>query len=68
MPLSDGSRWSSFLGSHHTTYSFQARGFYEKLGYRLAGQIDDYPPGRSYYWLRKGFSVEGEAVSAQESL
>lgn len=38
-----------------TTYSFQARGFYEKAGYHVVGTLDDYPPGMSYYWLRKDF-------------
>ena len=38
-----------------TTYSFQARGFYQKFGYRVAGQLDDYPPGSTYYWMRKDF-------------
>jgi GNAT superfamily N-acetyltransferase len=37
------------------TYSFQARGFYEQLGYRIVGQLDDYPPDESFYWLRKDF-------------
>ena len=40
-----------------TTFSFQARGFYEKLGYRVVGQMDDYPPGSSYFWLRKDFEL-----------
>ena len=39
-----------------TTFSFQARGFYEKMGYRVVGQLDDYPPGGAYYWLRKDFA------------
>lgn len=38
-----------------TTYTFQARGFYEKFGYRVVGQLDDYPPGQRYYWMRKDF-------------
>jgi hypothetical protein len=38
-----------------STYSFRARGFYEKFGYRVVGQLDDYPPGQSYYWMRKNF-------------
>ena len=38
-----------------TTYSFQARGFYEKLGYSVVGQMDDYPPGRRSLWMRKDF-------------
>lgn len=35
------------------TYSFQARGFYEKNGYRVVGQIDDFPPGTIDYTLVK---------------
>jgi N-acylglucosamine-6-phosphate 2-epimerase len=36
-----------------TTYSFQARGFYEKEGYRVVGEMADYPPGATYFWMRK---------------
>jgi len=36
-----------------TTYSFQARGFYEKKGYRVVGEMAGYPPGVVYYWMRK---------------
>ncbi|MBB3691755.1 GNAT family N-acetyltransferase [Sphingomonas sp. BK580] len=35
------------------TFSFQARGFYEKLGYAQFGAIDDYPPGESRFFLAK---------------
>ncbi|MFK3890498.1 GNAT family N-acetyltransferase [Sphingomonas sp. NPDC079357] len=35
------------------TFSFQARGFYEKLGYDVFGQIDDYPPGEARFFLSK---------------
>lgn len=35
------------------TWDFQAKGFYQKLGYQVAGQMADYPPGRTFYWLRK---------------
>ena len=37
------------------TFSFQARGFYEKCGYRVVGQLDEYPPAGSFYWMRKDF-------------
>jgi N-acylglucosamine-6-phosphate 2-epimerase len=36
-----------------TTYSFQARGFYEKEGYRVVGEMAGYPQGAVYYWMRK---------------
>jgi GNAT superfamily N-acetyltransferase len=35
------------------TFSFQARGFYEKMGYHVIGALEDYPPGETFYWLRK---------------
>jgi GNAT superfamily N-acetyltransferase len=40
------------------TYDFQALPFYLKQGYRIVGQLDDYPPGHTYYWLRKEFGEE----------
>jgi GNAT superfamily N-acetyltransferase len=39
--------------AHLDTFDFQARGFYEKLGYIVFGQLDDYPPGHTRYFLRK---------------
>ncbi len=35
------------------TFSFQALGFYEKMGYEIIGQVGNYPPGYAYYTLRK---------------
>jgi ribosomal protein S18 acetylase RimI-like enzyme len=34
------------------TYGFQAPGFYEKLGYREFGRLDNFPPGsaRLFFW------------------
>jgi GNAT superfamily N-acetyltransferase len=28
-------------------------GFYQRLGYRIVGHLEDCPEGTSYYWLRK---------------
>jgi ribosomal protein S18 acetylase RimI-like enzyme len=39
--------------AHLDTFSFQAREFYEKLGYRRFGTLPDYPPGESRYFLWK---------------
>jgi GNAT superfamily N-acetyltransferase len=35
------------------TFSFQAPGFYQKLGYEIFGEIPDYPPGHSRFFLKK---------------
>jgi N-acylglucosamine-6-phosphate 2-epimerase len=39
------------------TFSFQAKGFYEKLGYQVVGRLDDYPPGQTFFWMRKDFQI-----------
>lgn len=41
------------IGVWLDTFSFQARSFYEKLGYKVFGEIADFPPGKSRFWLRK---------------
>ena len=33
--------------------TFQARGFYEALGYQVFGALDDYPEGQTRWFLRK---------------
>jgi ribosomal protein S18 acetylase RimI-like enzyme len=38
-----------------TTFDFQAPAFYQRFGYRLIGQLDDYPPGHTLYMLRRFF-------------
>ena len=35
------------------TFSFQALEFYTKLGYTIVGELKDYHPGESFFWLRK---------------
>lgn len=42
------------------TLSFQALGFYEKLGYTVFSRLDGFPPGGARYALRKAL----EPVSA----
>lgn len=42
-------------GAFLETFSFQARPLYEGLGYVLFGEIKDYPPGHSHYFLKKEF-------------
>jgi GNAT superfamily N-acetyltransferase len=35
------------------TFTFQAPKFYERLGYREFGRLDDFPPGHSRIWFSK---------------
>jgi GNAT superfamily N-acetyltransferase len=35
------------------TFEFQARGFYERSGYKLFGTLENYPPGYGRYFLEK---------------
>lgn len=35
------------------TYEFQARGFYEKLGFTLFGTLPDHPVGQSRFFMMK---------------
>lgn len=49
----DEARRRGCTKAHLDTISFQARPFYEKLGWRLFGTQDDYPPGHTRYFLQK---------------
>jgi ribosomal protein S18 acetylase RimI-like enzyme len=43
-------------GARHAylySFSFQAPGFYRKLGYRQFGKLDGFPKGHSCHWLTK---------------
>lgn len=37
---------------HFRTYSFQGVDLYKRLGFKVIGELKDYPPGQSYYWMR----------------
>ncbi len=41
------------VGIRLDTFSFQARGFYEKLGFSVFGTLPEHPPGHTRYWLAK---------------
>jgi GNAT superfamily N-acetyltransferase len=49
----DEARARGCVGIYLDTFSFQARPFYEKLGYTLYGTIPDTPPGHCRYFLMK---------------
>lgn len=43
------------VGSWLTTFAFQARGFYEKLGYSAFARLEDSPAGNARIFLQKRF-------------
>lgn len=44
------------IGAMLDTFDFQARGFYQKLGFEVFGTLADMPPGHSRYWMRRYFA------------
>ena len=49
----DEARARGCIGVHLDTFSFQARGFYEKQGYAVFGALQDCPPGHTRFFLSK---------------
>lgn len=41
------------FGIKTETWSFQAKGFYEKNGFLVYAQLEDFPPGSTEYHLKK---------------
>ncbi|MFK7995769.1 MAG: GNAT family N-acetyltransferase [Granulosicoccus sp.] len=39
-----------------SSFSFQAKPFYEQHGYEVFGQLDDYPAGENLYFMRKNLN------------
>lgn len=42
-------------GAYLNTYDFQARGFYEKLGYTVFGTLENAPKGHQRFFMQKVF-------------
>jgi GNAT superfamily N-acetyltransferase len=40
-------------GAYLDTFTFQAPKFYERLGYREFGRVNDFPPGQARIWFSK---------------
>lgn len=53
--IEDYAKSNYLTGVRMETWNFQARGFYEKLGYVVYGTIEDCPPGATNYYLKKKF-------------
>jgi GNAT superfamily N-acetyltransferase len=43
------------LNANLSTFDFQAPEFYQRHGFRMIGQMDDYPPGHRWFLLRHDF-------------
>ena len=48
-------RVNGCIGIWLDTYEFQARSFYEKLGFEVFGELNDHPIGQKRFFLRKHF-------------
>lgn len=45
------------------TFSFQARRFYEALGYEVFATLDDFPPGHQKHFLKKRLTPGGRGAA-----
>ena len=53
LALEDAARTRGCQYAHLDTFSYQARPFYEKLGYEVFATLEDYPPGQCRYFMKK---------------
>lgn len=51
--IEDEARTFGAKRAYLDTFSFQARPFYEKRGYRVFGTLENYPDAHSRYWMTK---------------
>lgn len=51
--VEDEARKRGAKHAHLDTFSFQAPGFYEKHGYRVFGELPDFPQGCQRYFMTK---------------
>jgi GNAT superfamily N-acetyltransferase len=59
-------RYAVERGYHNaylSTHSFQARPFYEKLGYEVFGTLENFPPGHAKYYMRKRLVTNEASIS-----
>jgi GNAT superfamily N-acetyltransferase len=40
-------------GAYLETFTFQARPFYERFGYEVVGEVKDFPPGQTFFFMAK---------------
>ena len=52
--------------AHLDTFSYQARPFYERQGYRVFATLDDYPSGQKRFFMQKALAGAPERTSSAE--
>lgn len=57
----DEARRRGCHGVSLNTFTWQAPGFYERLGYREFGRLEDYPEGVTLFFFRKDLAPAGDA-------
>jgi ribosomal protein S18 acetylase RimI-like enzyme len=50
------------INAYLDTFSFQAPEFYKKLGYKIFGELEDFPVGHSRFFLKKRLIQSGNDV------
>lgn len=43
----------NYVGMHLNTWDWQAKGFYEKMGFAVFGKLENHPFGSTRYYLKK---------------
>ena len=56
LALEDIARERGCEFAHLDTFSYQARPFYEKLGYEVFATLENYPPGQQRFFMKKALS------------
>jgi GNAT superfamily N-acetyltransferase len=56
LALEQAARERGCTHAHLDTFSFQARQFYEKLGYEVFSTLEDYPPGHRRFFMKKALA------------
>ena len=67
--MATAERWGTDCGCHSAwlmTMTFQARGFYERAGYRLFAELPNFPENHSRLFMRK--PLTGAGVEPQSGL
>jgi ribosomal protein S18 acetylase RimI-like enzyme len=69
--VEEAERVAGEAGCHSSwvdTFSFQSPDFYRRLGYRVFGELADYPTGQTRYFLAKRLGIGAKVDAPNRSL